>query len=150
MSRGGAGAALVLSGGGVVLLLSGAAGMIAGLAFAEQIHALLPDEITSDAAAIGGAALALGGALLLGGLVHLGVASAVRRGRWLVAGVVLCAVMATLAVGWAVTALVSAAAGTAPAAGMLPAGIGLGLVAVAYGWAVGALMRAQRAHRPPI
>ena len=150
MSRGAAGAALVLTGGGVVLLLAGAAGVIAGLAFAERIHAMLPAEITSDAAAIGGAAMALGGALLLGGLVHLGVASAARRGRWLVAGVVLCAVMATLAVGWAIAALVSAAAGTAPAAGMLPTGIGLGLVAGAYGWAAGALMQARRDHQPPI
>jgi hypothetical protein len=58
--------------------------------------------------------------------------------------------MAALGVGWAVTALVSAAAGTAPAAGMLPAGFALGLVAVAYGWAASALMRARREHRPPI
>jgi hypothetical protein len=148
-SRGTAAAAIVLAGAGALLLLAGAAGVVAGLAFADRIHAMLPAEITLDAPAIGGAALALGGALLLTGAVHEGVAVAIRSGRWLVAGIVLCAVMAALAVGWAATALVSAVAGTAPAAAMLPAGIGLGVVAVAYGWAAGGLMRARRAGQAP-
>ena len=150
VSRGTVGAVLVLTGAGTLLLLAGVAGVIAGLAFAEGIHALLPDEITSDAAAIGGAAMALGGGLLLTGAIHLGLAAANRRGRWLEAGVVLCAIMASLALGWAVTAVVSAAAGTAPAAGMLPAGIGLGVVAVVYTWAAVVLTLERRTLRRPV
>jgi hypothetical protein len=150
VSRGAAGAVLVLIGAGLILGLAGVAGVVAGLGFGERIHALLPDEITSDPAAIGGAAAALGGALLLTGAIHLGLAAGIRRGRWLVASAVLCAVMAALALGWAVTALVTAAAGIASAAAMLPAGIGLGVVALAYAWATAALLRARAGSRPPI
>ncbi|HEX5579074.1 MAG TPA: hypothetical protein VFY43_05345, partial [Candidatus Limnocylindria bacterium] len=49
--------------------------------------------------------------------------------------VVLCVAMAVLSIGWAVAALVSAAAGTGIPAAMLPAAVALGLVALAYGWA---------------
>jgi hypothetical protein len=144
VSRGTAGPVLVLTGGGIVLVLAGLAGLVAGLAFARRIHALLPQEITSDPAAIGGAALALGAALLLTGLLHLGLATALRAGRGLVAGIVLCVGMAVLAVGWAVTALVSAAAGSAPAGGMLPTAAGLALSAAAYTWAAARLTGARR------
>jgi hypothetical protein len=150
MRRGTAGAVLVLTAAGLVLLLAGGVGVFAGLALAERIHALLPDEVTSDPAAIGGAALALGAVLLLAGGLHLALAPAVRAGRWIVGGIVVSAVMAALAVGWSITAAVSAAAGTAPAAGMLPAAIGLGLAAVAYGWSASVLMRARRAGRGEI
>lgn len=147
MSRGTVGPVLVLTGGGIILAMAGLAGIVAGLAFGPRIHALLPEEITSDPAAIGGAVLALGAALLLTGGLHLGLAAALRAGRGLVAGIVLCAGMTVLAVGWGVTALVSAAAGSAPAAGMLPAAIGLGLAAAAYGWAAARLAAARRAAR---
>lgn len=147
MSRTTAAPVLVLVGAGILLVLAGAAGIYAGLFLAEPIHRLLPAEITSDAAAIGGAALALGGALLLTGAAHLVVAAGLRDGRAMVAAVVLCAVMAALAIGWAVAALVSAAAGDAPASAMLPAGIGLMLVAVAYGWAAAVVQRARRSAR---
>ncbi len=146
-SRGTAAAAIVLSGGGALLVLAGTAGVVAGLAFADRIHAMLPDEITLDAPAIGGAALALGGSLLLTGAVHLGIAAAIRVGRWLVAGVVLCAVMAALAVGWATTALVSAVAGTAPPGAMFAAAACLLLGAAAYGWVAAALIGMRRASR---
>jgi hypothetical protein len=132
------------------MLLAGLAGMFIGLFLAERIHALLPEEITSDAAAIGGAALALGAALLLGGVAHLVLAAAVRRGRILVAAIVACAVMAAILLGWAVAAVVTAAAGDAPAAGMVPAGIGLGALAVAYGWSAASLLDRRRAIRGPI
>lgn len=141
---------LVLSGTGALLLLAGGAGAFAGLALAERIHALLPDEITSDAAAIGGAAMGLGGALLLLGIAHLFLAAAVRRGRSLVAAIFTCAVMAAIAVGWAVAALVSAAAGSAPAAGMLAAAIGLGALAGGYAWSAVILMERRRIERGPL
>lgn len=147
MSRGAHGAALVLAAAGVLLLVGGVAGVVVALAFAEEVHALLPDEITSDPAAIGGAAMALGVTLVLGGGIHLAVAAANRRRQWLVAGVLLAVVMAALAVGWAVTALVSAAAGTAPLAAMLAAGAGLLGGAAAYGWAAAALLGVRRADR---
>ena len=144
MSRSAGLPVLVLTGTGLLLLLAGGAGIFAGLALAERIHALLPDEITSDAAAIGGAAL------LLLGVAHVGLGAAVRRGRFLVAAIVACSVMAVIMLGWAVAAVVSAAAGDAPAAGMLPAGIGLGGLAVAYGWSAALLMEHRRVDRGPI
>jgi hypothetical protein len=141
---------LVLTGSGLLLLLAGGAGILAGLFLAERIHALLPTEITSDAAAIGGAALALGAALVLVGAAHLVLAAAVRRGRLLVAAIVACAVMAATLLGWAVAAVVSAAAGGAPVAGMVPAGIGLGALSVAYGWSAASLLDRRRALRGPV
>jgi hypothetical protein len=147
VSRSTSGPVLVLVGAGILLLLAGAAGIYAGLFLAGAIHRLLPAEITSDAAAIGGAALALGGALLLAGATHLVVAAVLRSGRGLVPGIALCAVMATLALGWAVAALVSGAAGSAPASAMLPAGIGLALIAGAYGWGAAVLQQARRSTR---
>lgn len=149
MSRSTAGPTLVLTGAGILLGLAGIAGIAAGLFLAEPIHHLLPEQITSDAAAIGGAALALGVALLLTGLAHLVVAAALRRGAALVPGMVLCAVMAVLAVGWAVTALVAAAAGSVPVGGMLPAAVGLLVAAAAYGWSAGVLMRVRRTAMGP-
>lgn len=141
---------LVLTGAGILMLIAGGVGIFAGLALAERIHALLPDEITSDAAAIGGAALALGAAFLMAGAAHIATATAVARGRWLVGGIVLCALMAVLVIGWAVAAVVSAAAGSAPAAGMIPAASGLVLLSGAYGWAGAVLMRVRRVSRAPI
>lgn len=148
------GPVLLLAGAGILLLLLAAAATFAGLVLAERIHALLP-PITSDAAAVGGAALALGASCGLAGAAHLALAILLRRPRTardelvLVSGIVLCAVMAALAAGWAVAAFVSAASGSAPVAGMLPAGAGLGALAVAYAWAAAALMRTRnRASRP--
>ncbi len=141
---------LVLSGCGVLLLLAGGAGIFAGLFLAERIHALLPAEITSDAAAIGGAAMALGAALLLAGVAHVVLGAAVRRGRLLVAAILACGLMAAILLGWTVAALVSAAAGDAPAAGMVPAGLGLAALALAYAWSAALLMARRKALRGPI
>jgi hypothetical protein len=147
VSRGIAGPVLVLTGAGIFLCLAGIAGIVAGLAFGRRIHALLPAEITSDPAAIGGAVVALGAALLLTGGLHLVAAAGLRADRGLVAGIVLCVGMAVLALGWAVTALVAAAAGSAPLAGMLPAGLGLSAGAAAYIWAAARLAGARRDDR---
>jgi hypothetical protein len=127
-----------------LLAILGAAGIFSGLALAERIHALLPEEITADAAAVGGAALALGAALVAAGAVHVAAAVAVAHGRGLVPVAVLCLVMAVLAVGWAIAAAVSAAAGNAPAGPMLLATGGLLLVGVAYGWAATLLLALRR------
>jgi hypothetical protein len=126
---------------GVLLLLICAAGVAAGLLFAERLFALLP-PVTIDAAAVGGAAVALGIATGLLGVAHLALAIGLRRGSGLVAvpSIVLCAAMAVLSLAWAVAALVSAASGSAPPAAMLAAGIGLLLVAAAYAWAGGVLI----------
>ncbi len=143
---------LLLFGVGLLLLVVGAAGIYAGLALAERIHALLP-PITADADAIGGAAVALGIGFLLVGLLHLGMGFVLARSGpaaselSLVSAITLCALMGTLAVGWAVAALVSAASGSAPAEGMVPAGFGLLGMAGLYGWALAALLRGRRRLR---
>lgn len=129
---------LVLVGVGVLLGIVGAVGVFAGLALADRIYALLP-PVNVDADAIGGAAMALGIASLLVGALHIGMAVALARTAAsrsepiLVAGVALTAVMAVLALGWSVAALVSAASGSAPADAMLPAGFALLALAVVYG-----------------
>ena len=137
--------ATLLALAGVVLLLICVAGVAVGLLFAERLFALLP-PVTIDAAAVGGAAVALGIAIGLLGGVHLALAIGLRRGVGLVAvpAIVLCAAMAVLSLAWAVAALVSAASGSAPAAAMLVAGIGLAIVAGAYAWAGGVLIGLRR------
>jgi hypothetical protein len=133
--------ALLLASAGVLLLLICAAGVVAGLLFAERLFGLLP-PVTIDAAAVGGATVALGIATGLLGVIHLALAVALRQGVHVAAvpSIVLCAAMAVLALAWAVAALVSAASGSAPAVAMLAAGIGLALVAAAYAWAGGVLI----------
>lgn len=146
---------LLLLGVGLLLLVVSAAGIYAGLSLAERIYALLP-PITADAAAIGGAAMALGLASLLAGLLHAGMAVVLARGRGasreatLVAAIALCAVMGVLAIGWSVAALVSAASGSAPADAMLPAGIGLLVLAGLYAWAATVLAHLRRRRRGSI
>ncbi|MGH2456477.1 MAG: hypothetical protein ACRDHD_09510 [Candidatus Limnocylindria bacterium] len=141
---------LVLLTGGLLLLLAAIAGLAAGLFLAEWIHRRLP-EITADAAAVGGAAFALGSVTLAAAGLHLVLALAtVRRRRWALLPVfIVCAAMATLGLGWAVAALVSAASGAGQPAVMLPAGAGLLVLAAAYGWAAAvAIGRWRRARRP--
>jgi len=133
--------AMLLAAAGLVLLLICAAGVGAGLLLAERLFALLP-PVTIDAAAVGGATVALGLAIGLLGVAHLLLAIGLRRGVRLVVvpSIVLCAAMAVLSLAWAVAALVSAASGSAPPAAMLVAGIGLLLVAAAYAWGGGILI----------
>jgi hypothetical protein len=58
--------------------------------------------------------------------------------------------MAAILLGWAVAALVSAAAGDAPAAAMVPAGLGLTALALAYAWSGAIIMEQRRTLRDPI
>lgn len=132
---------------GAVLCVAGAASVAVGLLDPGFISDQLPPEAAIDAPAVGGAAVALGVAVGLLGLVHLGIVGALRRGFGMArsAGVVLCASMAVLSLGFAVSALVSVASGAAPAIIMLPAAIGLGGGVIGYAVATLAIMRAQRA-----
>ena len=137
--------AILLALAGLGLLVLGAAGVVAGLTLAERIYALLP-PVTIDAAAVGGAAVAFGVTAGLLGIAHGVLALGLRRGlpAATVPSIVLCATMAVATLGWAIAALVSAASGAAPLAAMLAAGIGLGLVAGAYGWAGAILIGLRR------
>jgi hypothetical protein len=142
--------AALLALAGLILVLLGAAGIAAGLLLAERLYALLP-PVTIDVEAVGGATVAFGVASGLLGITHGFLAWALRRGlpTATVPSIVLCATMAVVALGWAVAALVSAASGSAPPAAMLAAGIGLGLVAVAYGWAGAVLIGLRRRPGEP-
>jgi hypothetical protein len=119
---------------GIVLLGGGAAAIAVGILNPELISAQLPPDAEVDAAAVGGAAVALGVATAAVGLIHLGIAAALRAGIGIAAtgAVVLAATMAVLALGFAVAALVSIASNSAPAVYMLLAAIGLGLGVVGY------------------
>lgn len=119
---------------GIVILLGGAAAVAVGLLNPHLISDQLPPDAAVDAAAVGGASVALGVATGLLGLVHMATAAAVRRGSGVAAtaGVVLAATMAVLSFGFAVAAVVSIASGAAPAIVMLPASIGLGGAVVGY------------------
>src|SRR5574338_289085 len=130
---------------GLALLAFGALSAAVGLWFSDWLLAQLP-PVTIDASAVGGAAFALGVSAAMLGAVHILMALLLARAgnRVAVAGVVLTASMAVLAVAWASAALVSAASGSAPVAQMLPAGIGLLVLAVAYAWATADLVRVRR------
>lgn len=119
---------------GVLLCLAGAAGVGVGLLDPGLISDQLPPEAVIDAPAVGGAAVALGVATGALGLIHLGIAAALRRGVGIAAtaGVVLAASMAVLALAFAVAAVVSIASGSAPAIYMVPAAIGLGAGVIGY------------------
>jgi hypothetical protein len=135
-------AVLLLEVIGALLALAGVAGVLAGVLFAEWLHSRLP-PVLIDAPAVGGAATASGVVLLiLAGLHALGAIGLARSDqRSLTPVAALAAAMSLLALGWAVAALVTAASGSGPPALMLPAGIGLGLLAVAYAllvrWIIG-------------
>jgi hypothetical protein len=118
-----------------LMALGGIAGVVVGVVYAEWLHSLLP-PVLIDAAAVGGAATASGIVmLLLAGIHGLGAIGLARREpRALTPVAVLAAAMSLLAIGWAAAALVSAASGSGPPAAMVPAGIGLGLLALAYAW----------------
>ncbi len=132
---------------GAVLCLAATASVAVGLFDPGLISDQLPPEAVIDAPAVGGAAVALGVAVGMLGLVHVGIVAALRRGFGMArsAGVVLCACMAVLSLGFAVSALVSTASGAAPAIIMLPAAIGLGGGVIGYAGATLAIMRMQSA-----
>jgi hypothetical protein len=126
----------LLLGAALLLTIAGLVGLGLGLFFAPWLYDQLP-PVLIDAAAVGGAATAIGVFLLGLAAAHLAAALGLIRGIAALhtPTVVLCVSMAVLSIGWAVAALVSAAAGTGIPAAMLPAAVGLGVVAGAYGWA---------------
>jgi hypothetical protein len=140
-------AAAILVAAGVVLLLAGAAAVALGLLNPRLISDQLPPEALIDAAAVGGAAVALGSATGLLGMLHVAAAVALRRRMPIAstAAVVLAATMAVLSFGFAVAALVSIASGSATPVIMVPASIALGGAVFGYGAAVASIVRAQGA-----
>jgi len=120
--------------GGIVLLAGGAAAVAVGLFNPGLISSQLPPEAEVDAAAVGGAAVALGVATVLLGIVHIGTAMALRLGIRIAktAAVVVASTMAVLSLGFAVAAVVSIASGAAPPIYMVPAAVGLGAAAIGY------------------
>jgi hypothetical protein len=135
----------LLLGATLVLTAAGLVGVTVGLFFAPWLHEQLP-PVLIDAAAVGGAATAIGAVLLGLAAAHLAAALGIIRGIGALhtPAVVLCVAMAVLCVGWAVAALVSAAAGTGVPAAMLPGALLLGLVALAYGYAARSLIGLSR------
>jgi hypothetical protein len=131
---------------GSILCLAGAAAAAVGLINPNLISDRLPPEAIIDAAAVGGAAVALGVATGLLGLAHLATALALRRGIGLAmtGGVVLTASMAVLSFAFGVAALVSAASDSAPAVVMLPAALGLAGGAIGYAMAAILIIGSQR------
>jgi hypothetical protein len=129
----------------LLLAAAGLAAVAVGLFFAPWLYDQLP-PVLIDVDAVGGAATAIGILLLFLAAAHLAAALGVIRGIAVLhtPAVVLCVAMAVLSIGWAVAALVSAAAGTGVPAAMLPAAAALGLVALAYGWAARRLIGASR------
>jgi hypothetical protein len=142
--------AAILTAAGALLLLLGVGGVMAGTLFADRLYALLPPEVTVDAAAVGGGTVALGVGVGVLGAIHLALGLALWRAvvAASVPAIVLSAAMAVIALGWAAAALVSAVSGTGLPAAMLPAGIGLLLVAAAYGWAASVLIGLRRSMPP--
>jgi len=120
--------------GGIVLLAGGAAAVAVGLFNPGLISSQLPPEAEVDAAAVGGAAVALGVATVLLGIVHIGTAMALRLGIRIAktAAVVVASTMAVLSLGFAVAAVVSIASGAAPPIYMVPAAVGLGAAVIGY------------------
>jgi len=119
---------------GVVLCLAGVAAVALGLIDPRLISDQLPPEAVLDAAAVGGAAVALGAVTTFLGAVHIAIAIALRRqvGVAVTAAVVLAAIMAMLALGFAISAAVSMASAAAPAIILAPAAIGLGAATIGY------------------
>jgi len=119
---------------GLVLVGTGAAAVAVGVFNPGLISSQLPPDAAVDAPAVGGAAVALGVAAALLGVLHWVTAFALRArvGIAVTGAVVLASTMAILALAFAVAAVVSIAAGSAPAVYMIPAAIGLGAAVVGY------------------
>lgn len=127
-------ARVILLLGGFVLILVGAAAVAVGLFDPALVSSQLPPNAEVDAAAVGGAAVALGTAVTLLGLLHLVTALALRLGIGIAStgAVVLALTMAVLSLGFAVAAVVSIASGAAPALYMVPAAVALGAGVIGY------------------
>jgi hypothetical protein len=103
---------LLLLGTGCLLVVAGAAGAGAGLLVPGRLHALLP-AVVVDAAAIGGAAVALGAVVATLGAAQLLIGLLLERAGWTAAGVVSLGVLAALLVALGVVLLTEVAAGAA-------------------------------------
>ncbi len=121
---------LLLLAGGAVLLVAGIAAVVAGIAIPQRLQALLP-AVVIDAAAIGGATVALGVAIAVMGAAQVAIGLFLGRAGWTAAGVVGLAVLAALLLALGVALLTEVAAG-APGWVAVP-GAGLLLVAAVYG-----------------
>ena len=120
--------------GGLVLIVVGAAAVAIGLVNPGLVSSQLPPDAEVDAAAVGGAAVALGTAVALLGLIHLVTALALRLGIGIAStgAVVLASTMAILSLAFAVAAVVSIASGAAPPLYMVPASVVLGAGVIGY------------------
>jgi len=120
--------------GGLVLIAVGAAAVAIGLVNPGLVSSQLPPDAEVDAAAVGGAAVALGTAVALLGLLHLVTALALRLGIGIAStgAVVLASTMAILSLAFAVAAVVSIASGAAPPLYMVPASVVLGAGVIGY------------------
>lgn len=129
---------------GVLLILVGSFAAVLAVTDPAGVRAQLP-PVAIDAAAVGGALFALGFGSVALGLAHLVVVAGVRRraGWATTATVVLAATLSMLWLAAAVAALVSAPYG----AGFLLGGIGLGVVALAYGCCAAVVMSRMRTDR---
>jgi hypothetical protein len=134
-------AVIWLCASGLVLMAAGLAAVVIGTWQSAWLYAQLP-ALLIDARAVGGAATASGAAMLGLGCLSLAAGWLLRRGTSAAATpiVILAALMALLAIGWGVAALVSAASGSGPGLALVPAGIGLLAIAFGYGWAARAAM----------
>jgi hypothetical protein len=92
------------------MLLAGGAGVVTGIAIPDRLHALLP-PVVIDAAAIGGATVALGVAMGVVGLAQLLMGLLLGRGSWAAAGVVSLGLLAALFLALGVALLTEVAAG---------------------------------------
>jgi hypothetical protein len=126
---------------GAVLVVAGLTAIAAGTWFATWLYAQLP-PVAIDARAVGGAATATGVGVSMIGALHLGAGILLGRGvrPALTPAVVLAATMAALTIGWGAAAVVSAASGNGPRAALVPAAMGLAVVAAGYGWAARGLI----------
>ena len=127
-------ARVILLLGGFVLILVGAGAVALGLVNPGLVSSQLPPDAEVDAAAVGGAAVALGAAVTLLGVLHLVTVLALRRGIGIAStgAVVLASTMAILSLGFAVAAVVSIASGAAPALYMVPAAVALSAGVIGY------------------
>ena len=126
----------------MVLLLAGSALIGLGVLNPQLISSQIPNEVI-DTPAVGGAMVALGAGGDLLALLHLGTALGLRRHVALAVsgGAALSATMAVLSFMLAVSALVSAASGSALPIVMLPAAAVLVLATAAYTAAAASLVR---------
>jgi hypothetical protein len=134
----------------IVWLVAGVIGIGIGLLGAAGLQRLLP-PLAIDAAALGGAVVAVGFGVLAVGLVHLAVLGALRAGQpraWS-AALLLAITMTTLMLALAAAAATSAATVPDRAPAFLAATAAGLLAALAYGLAARLLVVEVRARRAP-